>query len=203
MTVPITGITPVYDLEYLEEGEPAFHIRAKWQRTVEQVEAALLSVGVPPPGLADLATLTARVDAMPKGRIASSVSATNGASGVSAETLIQSVTFTAIAGRRYRFTWDAAWVNDTSASTAAFRMRWAAGSPVTTAGTLAHARQARAPMLAEFIPINLESPDITGLPSGTVTVGVFAARIAGTGTLRFDASADNVRYLYVADVGAA
>jgi hypothetical protein len=52
MTVPVTGITPVYGIEYLEEGEPVRHTRAKLQRNAEQIEAALQATGVvPAPGI--------------------------------------------------------------------------------------------------------------------------------------------------------
>jgi hypothetical protein len=64
MTVPVTGITPVYGLEYLVEGEPARNTRAKLERTVKAVEAALVAGGITPPGASDLAALVGRVNVL-------------------------------------------------------------------------------------------------------------------------------------------
>lgn len=61
MTIPITGITPVYGIEYLVEGEPLFHTRAKIERNSRTVEAALVRGGVAPPAAQDLAALAGRV----------------------------------------------------------------------------------------------------------------------------------------------
>lgn len=67
MTVPVTGITPAYGFEYLVEGEPARNTRAKLERTVKRLEAALLATGTPPPGAVDHAALAARVGALEPG----------------------------------------------------------------------------------------------------------------------------------------
>lgn len=61
MTIPITGITPVYGMEYLVEGEPLFHTRAKLERNAKTTEAALVRGGVAPPAAQDLAALAGRV----------------------------------------------------------------------------------------------------------------------------------------------
>lgn len=64
MTVPVTGITPVYGIEYLVEGEPIRHTRAKLERNAAQIEAALLAGGVAAPGAADLLEVSGRVTAL-------------------------------------------------------------------------------------------------------------------------------------------
>lgn len=61
MTVPVTGITPVFGLEYLVEGEPAFHIRQKWARLAAAIEAALVAGPASPPGASDLLAVSGRV----------------------------------------------------------------------------------------------------------------------------------------------
>jgi hypothetical protein len=61
MTAPVTGITPVYGLEYLIEGEPARYTRQKLERNAKAIEAALVAGGIAPPGASDLATLSGRV----------------------------------------------------------------------------------------------------------------------------------------------
>lgn len=57
----MTAQTPVYGLKYPTDTEPVYLFRAALQANAESLEAALLSVGVPPPELADLTALAARV----------------------------------------------------------------------------------------------------------------------------------------------
>jgi hypothetical protein len=64
MTVPITGITPIYGIEYLLEGEPVRNTRAKLERNAKQIEAALNGKAIPPPAAADWNALVARVAAV-------------------------------------------------------------------------------------------------------------------------------------------
>ena len=64
MTIPITGITPNFGLEYLVEGEPMFHTRAKLQRTMEAIDAALTAGPASPPGASDLLAVSGRVSTL-------------------------------------------------------------------------------------------------------------------------------------------
>ena len=64
MTVPITGVTPIFGLEYPVQGEPAFHIRQKWQRSMQKVEAALAAGPASPPGASDLLAVSGRVSVL-------------------------------------------------------------------------------------------------------------------------------------------
>lgn len=64
MTAPVTGITPVYGLEYLVEGEPVKYTRQKLERNAKTVEAALVAGGLTPPGASDYAALVGRVTAL-------------------------------------------------------------------------------------------------------------------------------------------
>lgn len=61
MTVPVTGITPIYGIEYLIEGEPARNTRAKMERNAKQIEATFAAGGLAPPGTPDLAAAIARI----------------------------------------------------------------------------------------------------------------------------------------------
>jgi hypothetical protein len=56
MTAPVTGITPLYNLEYLVEGEPLRYTRQKIERNAKSIEAALALRAIPP---ADIAALVA------------------------------------------------------------------------------------------------------------------------------------------------
>lgn len=59
--IPVTGKTPIYELEYLLEGEPAFHYRAKMERNSKKLEALMAARALAPPAAVDLAALTGRV----------------------------------------------------------------------------------------------------------------------------------------------
>lgn len=62
--VPVTGKTPIYELEYLLEGEPAFHIRQKWQRLAQRVESLLQGRGLAPQEVLDGLTVLGRVSTL-------------------------------------------------------------------------------------------------------------------------------------------
>lgn len=116
------------------------------------------------------------------------------------ETLLQSVTFTASAGRRYRITMEYQNVAEAS-NYYVLRGRWAAGASVTTAGTLVYSRNTAAKS-----PGNWEAPlvctfEVTGLPAGQITLGVFAIRTSGTQSTQFRASAGEPAFMWVDDVG--
>ena len=58
---PVTGSTPIYDLEYLIEGEPAYHFREKWERLAKRLEVLLQARALAPPDAVDLAAIAGRV----------------------------------------------------------------------------------------------------------------------------------------------
>lgn len=62
--IPVTGKTAIYELEYLLEGEPAFHHRAKLERNSKKLDTLLQAAGIAPPAAADLAAVAGRVTAL-------------------------------------------------------------------------------------------------------------------------------------------
>lgn len=62
--VPVTGKTPIYGIEYLLEGEPAFYIRARLQRNSEKLEALMAARALAPPAAADLTAVSGRVSTL-------------------------------------------------------------------------------------------------------------------------------------------
>lgn len=64
MTVPITGVTPIYGLEYLVQGEPVRNTRVKMERNAKAVEAALQGKGVAATGASDLLAVSGRVSTL-------------------------------------------------------------------------------------------------------------------------------------------
>lgn len=67
--IPVTGKTSIYEIEYLVDGEPMFHTRAKLQRNSEKLEYLLQQRALAPPAAQDLATLSGRVTTL-EGRVA-------------------------------------------------------------------------------------------------------------------------------------
>ncbi|HET6291026.1 MAG TPA: hypothetical protein VFG15_30315 [Amycolatopsis sp.] len=186
------GATSRYGWNYPEIGDPpntAAHLRA----LAESVEATL---GVLDDKLTVLSGIAFR-------RIAGSIRTANVGPGTfTTETFIQTVTFSAQAGRRYRITMD---YQNVASDTTYFTMRgrWAAGPSVTPAGTQFYYRDTSAGS-----PGNWEGPltvtaEVTGLPAGQITAGFSVIRTGGTGTADYRAAPTQPAYVWVDDVAAA
>lgn len=117
-----------------------------------------------------------------KGYIADGSRTTSSGTFTTVETVLQSLSFTAVAGVRYKITAVQSIQSTIAGGSVQMRLRWASGASVTTAGTqissiLAPCNTAGlgfvAPLIVTFTP---------GV-SGTVTVGVTAVQNTGTGTI--------------------
>jgi len=84
VTAPVTGITPIYGLEYIVQGEPARYARQKLERSMKQVEAALQLGGVAAPGASDLLAVSGRVSTLEQAAAARPFAVLLGASGTTA-----------------------------------------------------------------------------------------------------------------------
>lgn len=126
---------------------------------------------------------------------------TVGVNGVAAtEVVLQSVTFTAAVGRRYRVMLDLQLVYSNS-DYFQIQGKWQTGATLTISGTPFYARN-----ISGGTPGNWEGPrtviaEITGMPAGQVTVGFTLKRTSGTGTLDARADATDSSRLYVDDIG--
>jgi hypothetical protein len=60
----MTAKTPIYELEYIVEGEPLSEARLALEASMKRVEAALVLGGIAPPEAQDLAELSGRVTAL-------------------------------------------------------------------------------------------------------------------------------------------
>ena len=60
----MTAKTPVFELEYIVEGEPLREARPALENNAKTIEAALVRGGIAPPEAQDLATLSGRVTAL-------------------------------------------------------------------------------------------------------------------------------------------
>jgi hypothetical protein len=146
----------------------------------------------------DLAVSGAVSGAVARGYIAQTRSTSN-SSNYNAETMLMSVTFTAVAGRRYRVVLNSGWTVP-SASTNTLKFRWASGASVTTSGTETWSERLRAHTGGAFDRIKTEDT-LSGLTAGQVTVGVTLANDDGIGGGSLLAASNNVRTLTIYDVG--
>ncbi|GAA0638305.1 hypothetical protein GCM10010174_70200 [Kutzneria viridogrisea] len=137
--------------------------------------------------------------ALPYGRIGGS-SATSQVAGIVAETVTDSITFTAIAGRRYKLTANFGCFSSAAGDQIQYQMRWQAGSSLTTSGTLFQSQRdgVKATSTRESICMVGE---VTGITAGTATIGLSLLRSSGTGTITRDGSAAEVATLILEDVG--
>lgn len=139
------------------------------------------------------------VDATGIGRMGRAVD-TSGPNTFTVETLIASVTFTAVAGRRYEVKACGSLTNSGSGYACALNVRWATGASVTTAGTLLVQMQNSAIQFTQYVS---GFDDLTGLSAGQVTVGVFAAprSVGSGGSTSWGNGATQPTSLTVEDVG--
>lgn len=143
----------------------------------------------------------ARIDAQdgPRGYVTSAERTTD-ITATTTEILADSVTFTSVAGRRYRSTWDGAWSGTAGGESLEVRLRYAAGASVSPTSTLRRGKT-MVTVGANFVePLTLVTP-LSGLPAGQVTVGLFLIRTFGSGTMKLNASATTQTVMLVEDIG--
>lgn len=122
--------------------------------------------------------------ALIKGFITDSTRLVNSVGVTTTETVIDSVTFTAVAGQRYKLTWNSnirsSNVNDTGRTI----FRWTPGAVASIAGTLFYSTQFQ---ISAVIVGNAHSfcfiDTVTGITAGQTTIGVSIIRDTGAGTL--------------------
>lgn len=112
------------------------------------------------------------------------------------ELVVQSLTFDAIAGQRYKVTADQGCQSTVAGDNPQVRLRWATGPAVTTAGTEFMSKLPSLPIINEGELFTLTGW-FTAPITGDITVGVTMIRSLGTGTLTSFASALQVCTLYV------
>lgn len=139
---------------------------------------------------------------LPRGLVATTTFTTDSATWTTSEVITRTVTFTAVAGRKYKLELDSGW-NCTGLSSQEFRFRWATGASLTTAGTLFFSRRARVHTSGAFDHIQLSNAGVSGITAGQITIGVGALSLDGGITGKFWGASTNESILSVYDVGAA
>lgn len=112
-----------------------------------------------------------------------------------AETLLQSVTFTALAGILYSIQALQNVQSTIAADLAEVHLRWAAGATVTTAGTQISSALISLPTAGRGIQANLLATFTPG--AGQFTIGAFAVRNTGTGNISSFGATAAINTIYI------
>ncbi|WP_410669129.1 hypothetical protein [Amycolatopsis sp. cmx-4-68] len=136
-----------------------------------------------------------------KGRINSAFVATNGPSGVTTtETVLDYLTGSLTAGRRYAFKWDGDFVGGTADSTWGWKVRYLAGAALVVAGsTKVRGRTYLGLSFGNHEPFEIEG-EFTAPTTAQYAVGVTLVRLLGTGTGSVIGGTDNERFLSLRDI---
>lgn len=125
--------------------------------------------------------------------------ASNSATITATETLVDSVTFTAQANRRYKVTWTGVVSLSTGGNNGEVRLRFAAGASVTNAGTLIGGTLRTAAVNTENLPVTVIHTT-TSILAGQVTVGAFGIVSTGAGNIVASAGSTFPTELIVEDI---
>lgn len=137
----------------------------------------------------------------PRGFIGVSRATTNVNTIGVTETVTDTITFTAVAGRRYKLTADFAYDGSNAGDQFYLRMRYAAGASLTSTGTQFGIREFAIPVTGIRVPIMMHET-VTGIAAGQTTIGISLVRASGTGTINREGATDNVAVITLEDVGA-
>lgn len=141
-------------------------------------------------------------DSYPRGQVARSVATTNTSTiAAQVESVMWTITFTAVAGRRYEVRCDTGW--SVGSSTVVWRLRWATGASGSVTGTQFMAEKQAVMTVGGFNRSSFVG-DVTGIPAGQVTISLTAYNVdpapSGAGTYLLS-DVDNERYFRVIDIG--
>lgn len=107
------------------------------------------------------------------------------------EVLVKSLTWTAVSGLRYKYQVCGVWFGNNVGDQLGFRIRYAAGASVTSAGTQAGGDQAYDITSAlKYAPLAQQRWTPSNLV-GQYTIGLFIRRTSGAGTVSVEAAATN------------
>lgn len=131
------------------------------------------------------------------GRIAS-LADTQAQGTVTTEAYLVSLAFNAVAGRRYKIDMQI-WYDVASGSAGAYNLRYAAGSGVTTSGTLVE--QFQVGSSGGLGQLSRTFVEMATFSTGVYTVGLFGLQTLGSGAVIFRNGTTNPTRIYIEDVG--
>jgi hypothetical protein len=132
--------------------------------------------------------------------VARTTRTSNSSAITTTETVVDSVTFTAVAGRRCRVHWMSSIQGNTSANNIEIRLRYAAGASVSSSGTLIGGTIHTTVATNASHPIHL-CRTISGIAAGQTTIGALLIVTFGAGNTTSVASANYATELWIEDIG--
>lgn len=109
------------------------------------------------------------------------------------EIITDQLTFTAVAGVRYKLTFNSSMQSTNTADIGSYRLRWQAGGVLTNAGTQFDIDAMTFPITNKMLICRVAT--VTGIPAGTTSIGVGMIRTSGAGTITAGAAANQLSTL--------
>jgi hypothetical protein len=109
------------------------------------------------------------------------------------EIITDQLTFTAVAGVRYKLTFNSSMQSTNTADIGSYRLRWQAGGVLTNAGTQFDIDAMTFPITNKMLICRVAT--VTGITAGTASIGVGMIRASGAGTITAGASATQLSTL--------
>ncbi|MFD6771064.1 hypothetical protein ACFWC6_33140 [Micromonospora chalcea] len=134
-----------------------------------------------------------------KGWIAESTRTSASGTITTTETIVQSVSFTAVAGVKYKVTAEQSVQSSANGESAVVRLRWASGGTVTNSGTQIDSKIAPCNTATLGFLATLRGT-FTPNVNGTVTVGVGIVRNTGTGNITSFGSSNQINTITIEGV---
>lgn len=149
------------------------------------------SPGDPADVPADLQALATAIDTDMTGATAyidDNIKVANVTSASATEVVVDSMTWTAVTGERYKLHFDAAFQGSTAGDIVELRMRYKAGATVDATGTQFGIVRFRVEVVNSPVPVSMERV-VSGIAAGQTTIGVTVNRQAGAGTVQINGAA--------------
>jgi hypothetical protein len=153
-------------------------------------------------GISDLPTFKTAQDGYGRGLVGDNLRTSTDTTVAGTELVMETITINLTLNRRYKATWDAAYITSTAATPfPVFRFRYAAGATLTSGGSPFKVRTADvSSSVNNFLPITMVGM-FQGPSTAQYTIGVTAFRSSGTLTVQYG-GATNDRILIIEDIGS-
>jgi hypothetical protein len=131
-----------------------------------------------------------------RGFVSDTLNNSTAATSTGTETVVQSITFTAVLGLRYRALWSAEFESTVAADLCTMRLRWKNTAIADTTGTAFRTNNKEAGQASKPDMFILHGTFNTQV-AGNLTVVATLQRFSGTGTCKIDGGAIQEQYMYV------
>jgi hypothetical protein len=152
-------------------------------------------------GILSTTTINSLIQAINRLGYVADVVRTTSASTTTTEIVVDTVTFTAYSGRRYKLSYTCNYNSSVANDLVQFRFRYQSGSSLSTGGTQFYTTSPNADIANRPEPICMVC-DVSGIPAGQTTIGVTLQRALGSGTIAINPFNETGPKLLLEDIGA-